>query len=238
VIILTSDTDWVPDKVLDYFLDILDEYDAKATIFATNKVSCRNHEAAIHPYPEISYDKQGYARSSSFDTVENLKKVFPQALGTRSHGLIISTDLLMGLPVLGIGYDSTYLLTFQNNIRPYNIYPGLLEIPIHWMDIEIMRFGKSLRLDNDYLRRQERSKALYVYDFHPSHVFTNTFSLDFYYDVYKPHYTDLEYLEGKRNRNEFGTEDTLIQLLEVVDRTSLKVMKDIYLEWNEKMNKK
>ena len=227
MIVLTADTDWVPDKILNYFLDIVDEYGAKVTIFATHKLDGRNHEIGLHPNLQTTYDKQKSQRYTSLEETEKLKEIFQDAVGTRSHGLNVCTDMLLYLPKLGIRYDSSYLMSFQDNIHPYVIYPGVLEIPIHWMDIETMRFDRSLKFDSVVLKNQQASDAIYVYDFHPSHVFTNTFSLDFYYGTYKPHYFDVDFLEGKRNQKEFGTEDAMIQFLEVVDCDNLMNMRDI-----------
>ncbi|MDE1816518.1 MAG: hypothetical protein KGI11_08175 [Thaumarchaeota archaeon] len=233
MIILTSDTDWVPDEILNYFLDIVDEYKAKITIFATHKLDGRDHEIGLHPNLETTYDKVKYQRYTSLQETVKLKKVFNSAIGTRSHGLNVCTDMLLYLPILGIRYDSSYLMSFQDNIHPYTIYPGVTEMPIHWMDIEILRFGKSLKFNNEILKEQQKSNSIYVYDFHPSHVFTNTSSLDFYYNIYKPHYSDVGFLEGLRDKKNFGTEDALIQLLEAIDSSKLTTMSEVCMDFEK-----
>lgn len=42
VITLSSDIDWAPNGSVEYYLDILDKYDAKITIFATHKIDGRS----------------------------------------------------------------------------------------------------------------------------------------------------------------------------------------------------
>lgn len=42
VITLSSDIDWAPNGFVEYYLDILDKYDAKITIFATHKIDGRS----------------------------------------------------------------------------------------------------------------------------------------------------------------------------------------------------
>ncbi|AFU57534.1 hypothetical protein Ngar_c05910 [Candidatus Nitrososphaera gargensis Ga9.2] len=236
MIALTADTDWVPEKILNYFLDILDEYDATITIFATHEIDGRHHEIALHPNLETTYNKEKYQRHTSLETAEKLKKTFPQAIGMRSHGLNVCTDMLLFLPKIGLKYDSSYIMPFQDGIKPYIIYPGVLEIPIYWMDIEIMRFGKSLRFDSSVLREQQKSSTVYVYDFHPSHVFTNTCSLDFYYNTYRPNYHNVDFLEDQRNTKEFGAQDALVEMLEILDNSDLHLMSEIYEHFRNGQN--
>lgn len=110
VIAISSDLDWAPTSTIEYFLDILEKYNAIITIFATHKFQNRNHEVGIHPNT-ISSGK------SFSEAIIDILQVFPEAKGSRMHGLQIWSRLLLDLPKFGILYDSSYYLPCQK-IKP------------------------------------------------------------------------------------------------------------------------
>ena len=75
VIALSSDLDWAPKEAIEYFLDILDEYNAKITIFATHRIDYRSHEIALHP--------NTLSGNNYSDAITELRKIFPEAKGCR-----------------------------------------------------------------------------------------------------------------------------------------------------------
>src|SRR3954466_13199870 len=101
-IVITFDTDWADDRILDDLLNLLATYNIRATFFCTNKSSCdfSNHEIGIHPnFKSLEFDRH----------VSELKDIFPDATGLRSHSLFFSERLRPVYFKYGIEYTSNYM---------------------------------------------------------------------------------------------------------------------------------
>lgn len=217
VIAVTSDLDWAPVPTIEYFLDILENYNAKITIFATHKFQNRNHEVGIHPNT-VSTGKPFP------EAISDILEIFPNAKGSRMHGLQIWSNLLLALPKFGISYDSSYYLPDQK-IKPYKIFPNLVEIPIFWED-DLSMINDSLRINIKSLKEQENSEFLYVYNIHPIHVFMNTFDMEFY-NSWKKYYQNPNELQSRKNCKVYGAENALTSILETIDSTKLVTLSQV-----------
>lgn len=222
VIALSSDIDWAPNGSVEYYLNILDKYDTKITIFATHKIDGRSHEIALHP--------NTLGGKTYSDAINELLQIFPHAKGSRMHGLQVWSRLLLDLPKFGITYDSSYYLPDQK-IKPYRIFQNLVEIPIFWED-DLAMMKNSLKIDKQSLKEQEKSEFLYLYNVHPLHVFMNTSDLESYYD-WKPYYHEIDQLKIRKNKERYGTEDALIDILDTVDASKLVSLSTIASSINQ-----
>ena len=111
-IVITMDTDWVPDEVLEYSIEILSSYHIKVTLFMTHrtKIDLSAHEIAIHPH-FASLDLEDYIKKS----LNN----FPEAKGSRSHSLFFTERLRPLYKKFGIEYQSNVMMYLQKHIRPF-----------------------------------------------------------------------------------------------------------------------
>jgi len=216
VIALSSDIDWAPKKAINHFLDILQKFNANITIFAPHKIDDTTHEIAIHPNTTSG---KNYS-----DAISELVKLFPNAKGCRMHGLQISSKLLIDLPKFGISYDSSFYIPNNEN-KPFQIFPNIVEIPIFWED-DLAMGNNSLKIDKLKIKEQENSQYLFVYDFHPIHVFMNTYDLEFY-ELWKSDYKNIHKLEKKRNLSKYGTENALFDILENIDTKKLSTLSSL-----------
>lgn len=216
VIALSSDLDWAPDAAVDYFLDVLDEYVCKITIFGTHKINYRKHEISLHP--------NTFKHRDHLDAIKEVHRLFPEAKGVRMHGLRVWSRLLLDLPKFNLRYDSSYFMPDQK-IEPYEIFPGVFELPIFWEDDLAMIRG-SLKVDKQRLKEQQDSNYLYLYNFHPIHVYMNTYDMNFY-DSWKDHYQHTIELEKRKNSDRYGTCDALKDLLDTIDTSRLSTMTEI-----------
>jgi hypothetical protein len=207
---ISFDTDWVPDKVLDHTLSLLDEHNITATFFCTNKTECdlSNHEIAIHPnFTTLDIEKHFL----------EILDLFPDSKGLRSHSLFFTERMRPLLAKHGFNYTSNTMMFEQKNILPYMMSPIVVEMPIYFMDtFNLIMKGAELPFERDISLLS--SDGLKVYDFHPIHIYANTFSLD-HYDSFKKYYHDFDWLKENVNRSKKGIGDYFVDLLKHINRS-------------------
>lgn len=198
---LSIDLDWAPSEALDFTLDILHSYGVRATIFCTHPAKIGNHEAAIHP----NFEKA----AEPAELIRELQEAYPTARGVRSHALHINSRLYQLYRQMGLQYSSSYYM-YNQKVRAFPTVAGMVEVPIFFEDdlyfIEhdnIHLALNNLDLDGTHLK---------VFNFHPIHVFMNTYSSE-YYQKWKPYYQDAAELKT-RMESKPGTRDMLISLLD------------------------
>ena len=172
--IITLDTDWVPQFVLDHALALLAEHGTAATVFCTGPydLAAANVEAALHPN-FLPGSTQGHDPDEILAT---LKGYWPKAVGSRSHRLFWHSGLRAVLKRHGIRYDCSSLLPLCPQSRPADS-GGLLHTTIWWSDNQHMvhsRDPKAFELPG----RDE--PGLKVLLFHPIHIYLNTVNLEDY----------------------------------------------------------
>jgi hypothetical protein len=218
--VISIDTDWATDEILQYTLDILKEYRIPATFFLTNpsKVNLEGHESAIHPnFTSLDYD---FHIKERMDFCKNV-------IGTRSHSLFFTERLRPVYKQWGIKYQSNVMLYLQDDIKPFLISPDTLEIPLFFMDtFHLIMTEPETDFDIQALRLEY--DGLKVFDFHPIHVFLNTNSLSLY-DRAKPFYHDATALKEIRNNNLPGTETLFRSLLNYIrEHGYFGTLEDVY----------
>lgn len=215
MIAITFSTDWAPLPVIRYTLDILRKYDVPATIFCTNDLDQEIMEAetkgldvelGIHPNFDTSPLHTG-------TKIHELKKKFPDAMGSRSHRYYSSSTVFRELKHHGFKYDSSVPILHQT-FDPYHQYNGIIELPVGWAD------DISLRLPTPLSIVKARSLVI---DLHPVHLFINSHSYDHYLNA-KKDYQNPELLEKHRS-NENGIKNIFDCLLD--KRTDFCLMRDL-----------
>lgn len=219
---ITVDTEWAHPVVLADLLAILDAYDVAATLFCTNPVDDHGrHELAIHPNfrrggdaTRAAVERDPHAARNDVSlyraVLADLRRAFPDAVGSRSHSLIYDSALLPELAAAGFRYDSTYMTPLRS-VEPFWKEHGILEIPIYYMDhVDLMTGATGFRLDRLGLDRP----GLKVFDFHPNMVFIDARSESQYLES-KASYHDPDRLRSFRGEGG-GVRSLLVALLEHV----------------------
>jgi hypothetical protein len=211
--VITIDTEWVPQELLDETVKLLDDYSIQSTLFITNNYDFTNmseHELSIHP----NFYQDG-------EISEILKKTISllpanHSLGSRSHGLFSSTKMFVEYEKLGIKYDSNYFIPFATNPEPF-IFDGIdvVEIPIFFADDNKLQ-SQDFKFNSIHLN----DSGTKVFLFHPSHIFMNTTSLEHYKQI-KNHYHDYEQLSKIRKLNEVGIRNMFTSLLEYIEKNNI-----------------
>lgn len=227
-IAITLDTDWVPQQIIDYVIDILSSYGLKVTFFCSSEADTYGHEVGIHPFFR-NHDKW-------VQTICQLLKMYPNAKGVRAHRHLISSEILFELNKRGLEYDSSYLMPGVNNITPYFVVKNIVEFPIYFEDDVHLRYSNNFFLSEKMLMGPRNS--LRVFDFHPIHVYlnTNTFAL---YLKAKRVYHDPEELNKFRHAGR-GIATLFISLLEYIRRNDLRtyLLSDLNRIFRRKITKR
>ncbi|OGC09640.1 hypothetical protein A2V82_07745 [candidate division KSB1 bacterium RBG_16_48_16] len=226
---LTFDIDWAHDAVLDWTLELLDRYNARATFFCTHKVNLGRHEYALHP----NYQKEANRR----DAIAKLKDIYPQACGVRSHGMEIALGKDFELyESFGIRYDSNYAMQRVKNIKPFFLMNEIVEIPLYFGDAFLV-YDRSSFKDRLFNLSHWLSpeNGLAVFAFHPIHIYLNTASLDHYNDC-RPYFSDHKKLWAMRNKGT-GVYSFIIELLNYLKANNypLNTLKEIDREFRKEM---
>ena len=181
-IVLTFDTDWIPEEILTEIIEELRRKKLKATVFATNdyeilKNPPPNIEVAIHP----NFDQGDFKKQT-----ESIKKVFPRAVGVRNHSLLFSERLRPVWQEFRIQYSSNAMALLEPNLKPYLIGKNIVELPLYFMDRFYLEMTEP-KTDFSLKALKLNQPGLKIFDFHPIHLALNTPNQK-YYEKQKKHY--------------------------------------------------
>jgi len=223
-ICVTLDADWACDEVIEYSIQFLEEYDVKATIFATHESSLlksldpKKFEVGIHPNLAASDDYE--------KTVDELLRFYPKSIGVRCHGCVQSTNIFRLYIQNGLKYDSSTYIPLREGLYPWWRLKKLVCIPFYWADDTMFSSGLPFEPSQLHLSKN----GLKVYIFHPIHVFANTQSEE-HYREFKPFYNQVDKLTRLRGKNG-GTQTLFVELLRhIKNNAESYTCKDIYREW-------
>jgi hypothetical protein len=213
---INIDIDWAPDEVVEYALDILDEFSARATLFCTHAMNAgtRSHELCIHPNFTDGADKAVI--------VDSLCGMFPDARGVRAHGSLFSYYLAGLYAERGLIFDASYYFP-AGPCKPYNMFQGMMEIPYYFIDDLFFKEGG---LEEPCL--SDSADGVKVFVFHPVHLFLNTDTPQRYQDA-KKFYKEPARLREFRNAGR-GTETFFRKLLGYTAENNIPLltMSEIY----------
>ncbi len=179
MIILTLDTDWAPDYILDATLQVLVSSNIKTTVFATHQTPLlrslpKTFEIGLHP--NITDITDGAT------AIRKIKDLYPDARCIRNHSLVSCNRFLHIYHELGISVSSNYLMANQSDIKPVPLPYGITEYPIFFMDDVALIAEKELNPDR-FIATLTDLPGLKVLAFHPVHIYLNTTSFKEYEKV-------------------------------------------------------
>ena len=183
--VITLDTDWAPDFILEHVSEILTKRKIKATWFITNdspfleKLKQNSlFELGIHPNFDIN-SSQG---KNPDEILKNLKNILPDAKSVRTHALLQSTHLLLKFHKYGIENDLSLFLSKTPNIVPhFSKYFNLHRFPCFWEDDFYMKDNESWSLQEPFFHKP----GLQIFNFHPFHIYLNSNKMELYNSVKK-----------------------------------------------------
>ena len=221
-IYLTFDIDWAPDPVIEYCLEPLIIKKIPFTIFNTHRSTYISKldrysfiEKSIHP----NFNKiiNGDSSLSTLDVISNLINLFPSAKGVRSHGHICSSSIFEQYIMKGLVYESGIYSPLKQNLSPLPYSNDFVRYPHFFQDDAHLIRGLPLNIcDMDF-----NNKSLKIFDFHPVHIFINTYSLA-HYNKSKIFYQKPNQLVGCRNEKHLGIGDFYFSLIENLVMSKLK----------------
>jgi len=209
----TVDIDWAPDEVIADTIELFEKFSVKCTFFSTHHSSvlsdCNRKLFEVAVHPDFSPVLNGSMNKSIFDILDEILDMHPLARGIRTHHLIESIDLLHKYADKKLTYESSMFLPYQENLKPFTLWNGLIRIPFNWEDDVHWSYGYPF----DTAEIIDKNDELNIFNFHPIHIYLNTENKFRYYEA-KKHYNNPEKLSGLKNREIKGTRDFLVMLLE------------------------
>ena len=213
-IFLTFDIDWALDEVIDDTLNLLNNYELKATFFITHKGDYlkklkekSNYELGIHPnFNNLLFNNNNNLSCESI--IENLIDIVGNPKSIRSHHLTQSSSLLNLFSKYNINYDCNSFIPYQSKlvIKPWKLWNELTIVPHFWEDDISMLYKNRITIDE-----LTHSKGLKVFNFHPIHIFLNTSNME-QYEKARPHFKNFKELKKFKSK-EFGIRDVFKQLV-------------------------
>lgn len=218
---ITIDMDWAPEAVIEDTLDLLSQYDAPCTIFATNQSTVTQAalsdrvEVGLHPNYLPLLNGQGGCPDRLLD---ELLELYPLSKGIRTHGIVQSAPLMASWAKKGLRYESHQYFPFQVPI--YKDFNDLYRLPIYWGDGREIYLPYALEASRMNYTPQEPC----VLAFHFIHIFMNTISGD-HYQSYKKNYHEPDVLIRDRYRGpKKGVRDFFIDLLQRCKREKIQLV--------------
>jgi len=210
MIAVSLDLDWAHDELIADTLEILGRSGVSATLFVTHASPLISridgHERAIHP---------DFTRTTDIEReLERVLAIVPEARGVRCHSYVQSTPILRAFRTHGLVYDSNLVMFGQGFARPFVDWTGLVRFPVYWEDdVNCVCQGDW----SSVLPNLNEDEALFVFDFHPIHVYLNTETIERYEQARAVNW-DLTRMKGLRNPESsgVGTRVFLKRLLRLV----------------------
>lgn len=211
MIVITIDVEWAPDSVFEDTLDLLDEFDIDATLFSTHDdpFEADRHERALHPNLDGATDTAA--------VLADLREIYPNAIGLRSHRMKVSTALRSEWVTSGIAYESNYMRYRESEISPFEMPEGTVQFPVYWMD-DVWFRSDGENVDAETLLNPS---GLKVFDFHPPHITFNTPNIQYYLDNKEAYWSEETRINEMRFDG-FGTRDIFINLLQCISERDLE----------------
>ena len=212
---LTFDTDWAHPIVMDYVLELLDNYNQKATIFATNKYDAlfekHEHEIGVHPnFNDLLIGEEKDFRR----VIDELINIYPSATGFRSHSLTNSTHIINYFKSNGYVYDSNIFFPQKGSFFKDNF--GFFRFMHNITDYQHIQSNKQFHVKELNLEASDSHILL----LHPIHIYLNTPTIEFYDSI--KHLTNNPEISNCRNVVIPGYGDLFIDFLNHLKQRNIK----------------
>lgn len=183
--VLTFDTDWAPDFMIDYVATELLRHAIPATWFVTHCSPAierlREHvdlfELGIHP----NFAPGSSHGSTPEAVLDHCFSIVPEAVSVRMHGLMQSGALLAALlRSERLAYDASLFTPYAWRVEPTGFrFEGreLIRVPYIWSDNYEWQRAEA---QWDPKLQLEGGEGLRVFGFHPAHVYLNSSNEDAY----------------------------------------------------------
>lgn len=220
-IIFTCDIDWANENVISYTLNLFKENNIKCTLFATHDSKsirlCDKNLFEIGIHPNFNESLIYGTGKSAQENVQTLIKLFPEAIGVRSHSITSSGALLEVFKKNGLKYECNQFVPYSKSINPYKCWNGMTIIPYNFEDDVHFTYGESF--DFSLLEKFKGSKYL-IMDFHPIHIYLNTDKIETYEKSRS--YLNSKRLADFKNISQNGTRDLLLRTFKEIKEANLK----------------
>lgn len=231
MIYITSDVDWAPDEVISSLLSLLNNYQVKCTFFATHKSKVLDTqdkaavEIGLHPNFNAIFQHKAINPEA---IIKNLHRIYPEALGVRSHSTMQSTTLCSLFKKQGLIYDSNYMLPYNFKVRAFKLWNGMVRIPYNWEDDIHLASQHDIREGKIDFKQGSH----HVLNIHPIHVYLNTYDLNDY-EKAKKYLGEVSKLRKHINVRYYGIRNLFIDLLEDIKRHKRKtsLLKNVALKY-------
>lgn len=234
--ILTFDTDWAPDFVIEYVANILIKKKVRNTWFITHDFPFLEKmkenslfEIGIHPN-FYSDSTQG----SNFDLVlKNLKKIVPDAKSARSHSLLQSNHLLQQFQRYGIENDVSLILPKTKKLVPhFSKYFNLYRFPFFWEDDFEMAEESDWSINHPIYKVE----GMKIFNFHPIHIYLNSKNMDMYDNIkndFGLSNLNENNIQKFKNNDEPGTDTFFDQITEYLSKQKTFTIQDLRENYND-----
>jgi hypothetical protein len=232
--LITIDTDWAPDWIIDYVAEILIKYQVRATWFVTHESQSITSllrykdlfELGIHPN-----FMQGSSHGTNTDEVLGfMKELFPLAVSMRTHGLVQSTAILIAANTkYGIKNDVSLFLPYVQGIRPHVLKfqdCKIYRVPYYWGD-DLDMFNKDPLWGKGL--EDKNNDGIEIYNFHPIHIYLNTKDSSIYQKLKQEYPTSISWKKAdlqKYINYDPGPQNTFLELIHS-SGTGGELIKDI-----------
>lgn len=217
---VSIDVDWAPEEVIADTFALLEEAGVKATVFATHpsavvaEMGRHGHEIGLHP---------NFTGAPPQEVLSALRDLFPDAVGVRSHRLVMDSAILEAFHEAGLAYDSNIFAFLVPELAGYRYHTGMWRFPIYWGDLTAARLGGPWEPS----AMSMRSGALHTFIFHCVHLFLNTGAPE-HYAVARPHYHDPVALRSLRRPasgpdHRPGSRDAFLRLVEAARGVTVRL---------------
>lgn len=219
-VFLTCDIDWAPDEVIDFTVEFFranSHPDTKITFLATHTTPVleiialdKNFDVGIHPnFNKLIENCESRDRTPESIILE-LREQFPKSKVIRSHSCVTSFRLLSIFSEFGFSHEMNTFIPGCADItlKPWRNWDGMVQVPYIWQDDMHLMYGNKVA-PLDLLG----GAGVKVINFHPIHLFLNTFSMK-HYEAAKPYYQKYRHLKDYVNPNS-GIRTVIQDLLNV-----------------------
>lgn len=229
-IAFTCDIDWANDEVISDTLKLFYDNNIRCTLFVTHKSKaidlCDRNLFEIGIHPNFNNNIINGNGKPAQEILKNLIKLYPEAIGVRSHSITSSTPLLEIFKDNGIKYESNQFIPYSKKIRPYKCWNDITITPYNFEDDVHYLYGKSFDIS---LYEEFKSSEFLIMDFHPIHIYLNTDTQERYQKARDFLHTNQ--LSNFKNTQVFGVRDLLLRTFEEIKSSNLKTynLKDLIL---------
>lgn len=220
-IVLTCDIDWAPDFAVQLVLDLAKQYGCKITLFATHPSELlanppEHVEVGLHPdFTRIS-NRDDFIRK-----LADLKDIYPNAVGTRSHRNVFGQNISDSATQCGLTYDISTFLWNQPLCQVHKDYNGLVKLCYMWEEGIHLDMG----LPFDWEQVTLYTPGLKVLNVHPMFMYLNS-ATDAHRKSVTDQYSDLT-IAKKADIDRFvhpdiGVRDLWISVLQLIQAEGIR----------------